>query len=420
MENNNEKPERIFSVSEYIEAVNIALKKFRVKVAGEVSQVQVSSKGHIYFSLKDKQGGVLNCIIWKSNYQIFGVKLKEGLEVVLGGYSEIYAPLGKLSFITESIALKGEGALKKVYEELKKKLENEGLFAEERKKSLPEFPQRIGVVTSKYGAAINDLLSNLGKFGFKIEMVDSRVEGQEAVKDLLAALDVFEKRKIDVLVVMRGGGSLESLQAFNNEMLVRKVAEFKVPVIAAIGHEKDVPLLSMVADVACSTPTAAANLLNKSWERTPLKLGEYERFIFERFNENIFQTNQRIWHLFSGLLDNLGSVFEKFRELGHDFKKHTFRIGQTIAEKRKYLKDCGMEVVNRFTAQYNNLIQRLYLTAQTVTANDPEKNLSLGYCIARKQGRVVRTVKDVEVGENIDLQVKDGTINSRVNNTTKK
>lgn len=418
--NNSTKKERIFSVSEYIEAVNIALDRFRVKVTGEVTQLEKSSKGHVYFSVKDKKGSVLNCIIWRSNYQIFGVKLEEGLEVVLSGYGNIYAPLGKLSFVAESVALKGEGLLKKAYEALKKKLTEEGLFASERKRHLPEFPQRVGVITSKYGAAINDLLSNLGKFGFKIEMADSRVEGQEAVKDILAALDVFEKREIEVLVIMRGGGSLESLQAFNNEMLVRRAVEFKAPVIAAIGHEKDVPLLSMAADVACSTPTAAAGLLNKSWEEAPLKINQCERFIFEKFSEAIFQTNQKLQQRFNAVSGNLVEVFEQFRELEQDFREHTYRIGQAITDTKKHLKDYGIRVVSGFNAQLKALVQQLYFLAKTVGANDPAKNLSLGYCIARKGGSIIKSVLGVVVGEDVDLQLKDGMINSKVNKITKK
>jgi len=197
----------------------------------------MSSRGHVYFSLKDeKDGALINCIIWKSRYAVYGVELKEGVKIIASGYPEIYAPSGRISFIAETIELAGEGALKKAYEKLKKKLAAEGLFEEERKRPLPKYPEKIGVVTSRQGAVLADFLNNLGKFGFKIKMIDSRVEGQLAVADLLLSIKSFQKQDIDALVIIRGGGSLESHLAFNNEMLVRAIADFPVPVIAGIGH----------------------------------------------------------------------------------------------------------------------------------------------------------------------------------------
>ncbi len=411
----NTKPEKVFTVSEYIEVVNIALKKFRVKVAGEVTEMKIASSGHAYFSIKDKNGeAVLECKMWRSNYQMCGVKLEEGLEVVLTGYSEVWAPRGRFNFLAEFIELKGEGALKKAYEELKKKLEKEGVFAIERKKPLPDFPQVIGVITSKFGAAINDLLSNLGKFGFQINMVDSRVEGQEAIKDLLGAVEVFRKQEIDVLVIMRGGGSLESLQAFNNEMVVRAIVDFKVPVIAAIGHEKDVPLAALAADVSVSTPTAAANIINKSWEMVPMQVSQHERFILEKFTDAFFQFRQRLWQIFSSMSENLTAVFDEFRYIEQDFKEYIFEIERTILDKKKYIRDSSRDILNNFATQFNKVLQWLNLTAKAIQAQNPEKNLSLGYCIARKQGSIIKTVNNVKAGEDINLQVHDGTIDSKV------
>ena len=256
--------EIIFSISEYIELLNIGLKKSKAKIIGEVSEVGFGPTGHVYFSLKDeKDGSVLKCIIWKSKYILFGIRLEEGLKIIASGYPEIYPLSGRLSFIAEVLEHAGEGTLKKEYEKLKKKLAEEGIFAEERKRPLPKYLRRVGLITSKQGAVLADFLSNLGKYGFKIKMIDSRVEGQGAVEDLLLSIKTFKKQDIEALVIMRGGGSLESMLAFNNELLVREVAGFPVPVIAAIGHDKDVPLMSLAADLAVSTPTAAANRLTE-------------------------------------------------------------------------------------------------------------------------------------------------------------
>src|SRR3989344_480591 len=237
---------KIFSISEFIALLNIGLRKSEVKIVGEVGQVQFGPTGHVYFTLKDeKEPGLVNCIIWKSNYRMFGIDLKEGVKIMAFGHPEVYAPTGRLSFIADTIELAGEGTLKKQYEELKKKLTAEGLFAEERKRPLPLYPQKIG---------------------FQIKMIDSRVEGQEAVADLLSSIKTFSKEDLDILAIIRGGGSMESLMPFNNELLVREVANFPAPVIVAIGHDKDEPLIDFVADVSVSTPSIVATTISQSWE----------------------------------------------------------------------------------------------------------------------------------------------------------
>ncbi|MDD3386812.1 MAG: exodeoxyribonuclease VII large subunit, partial [Candidatus Pacebacteria bacterium] len=238
----------IFSISAYLKLLNGVLNSFGAKIIGEVSEVKISSVGHVYFSLKDKKdGSVLSCVIWNYDYKMCGIDLVEGIEVKATGFPDVYPVTGRLSFKAKTIQLAGEGQIKKEYEKLKKKLEEEGLFNEERKKQITDFPQKIGIITSKQGAVINDFLNNLGRYGFYIEFIDSRVEGLEAVKDLINSIKTFKKKKIDVLVIMRGGGSLESFLAFNNEMLIREVVDLPFPVIAAIGHDKDIPLLSLVA-----------------------------------------------------------------------------------------------------------------------------------------------------------------------------
>jgi len=410
-ENNNSKPERIFSVAEYIEAVNIALGRFRVKITGEVSEIKIAASGHCYFTIKDKDGGsVLDCIIWKSNYRMCGVKLEEGLEVILAGAGRIYNENGRFSFIADTIELKGEGALKKAYDDLKKRLDEEGLFAAERKRPLPEFPQNIGVITSKKGAVINDLLSNLGKFGFKIKMIDSRVEGQEAIKDLLGAVTQFKKQEIDVLVVMRGGGSLESLQAFNNEMLVRAIVDFPCPVIAAIGHDKDVPLLALAADFMCSTPTAAANTITKSWEMAPIRINQYERIIFEALGNNIARLKNNLWRFFITISDWFSGFFAKYEKFTGQIDNYLLRIEQAISSQRQFSVNCWGKIESAFLTSVKEVNQKFYYLLQMIQAHNPQNNLALGYCLARKAGKIVKKVNDLPAGQDFDLQMSDGIV----------
>jgi len=215
-----------------------------------------------------------------------------------------------------------------------------------------------------------DFLNNLGKFGFSVQMIDARVEGQEAVEDLLAAIRTFRTKNIDALVIIRGGGSFESLMAFNNEMLVREVAGFKVPVIAGVGHHQDEPLITFVADASVSTPTAAANYLNRSWQEASLFLEQQERIIFGFFEE-------------------------------------IFEIQRTAENKL-------MIFLQNFKAALIHLAQKLSYAEKMMTFNNPERQLGLGYCLVYARGKIIRSVKNISPGQELEIQVSDGRINSEV------
>lgn len=360
--------EIIFSISEYVELLNIGLKRSKAKIIGEVSEVSFGPTGHVYFSLKDeKNGDMIKCICWKSKYVLFGIKLEEGSKIIATGYPEIYPLSGRLSFISDVIEYAGEGTLQKEYEKLKKKLTEEGIFAKERKREIPEYVRRVGIITSKQGAVLADFLSNLGKYGFKIKLIDSRVEGQGAVEDLISAIKTFKKQDIEALVIMRGGGSLESMMAFNNELLVREVVNFKVPVIAAIGHHKDEPLVALAADLAVSTPSIAATTLTEPWRRVDL----------------LVETALKV------SLQKLDSIIQS---------------GKITLENS--LKD----LIFGFKALLSKISQQLDNSGKIIYSNNPERQLKLGYSIARCKGRIIRKLRDTAIGENIDLKVSDGTI----------
>lgn len=366
--NNNE----IFTIAEYLKLLNENLEYFSAKITGEVTEFKVSTKGHIYFTLKDKQEEcVINCLMWQSNYRLCGIEIKQGLEIIVSGYPNIYEPLGKLTFKAETIELKGLGPLKKAYEALKKKLSQEGLFAKERKRPIPLFPQKIGVITSKKGAVIDDFLNNLSQYGFRVILVDARVEGQEASKEIYWALKKLKKIDIEVLVIMRGGGSLESLQAFNNELLVREVAGFPKPVIAAIGHDKDVPLVSLAADVAVSTPTAAAMALNKTWNELAYNLP----------------------YLSQRLIDSLGTCLQYLKnEIEQSSQQLIEAFKNQIKETKTYLQTL------------NNYLK----------AVDPRTNLKMGYSIVFSDRGVVKEASQLKEGEEITTKFYRGQTLSKI------
>ena len=384
---------KIYTISEFVQFLNEDLKWMKTKIVGEVGEAKAGPTGHMYFTLKDeKDGAMLNCIMWSSKYRMFGITLEPGKKIVAFGCPSIYAPAGKLSFIADTIELAGEGDIKKQYDELKLKLTNEGLFNVENKRLLPQYPHKIGVITSKNGAVIHDFINNIGRFGFDIKMIDSRVEGAEAVADLLGAIKTFRKKDIDVLVIIRGGGSMESLQCFNNEMLVREIVGFPVPVIAGIGHDKDVPLAAMAADVMVSTPTAAANLLNKSWNEALLLLERYERDILGRYE----------------------IIIRKYVEIENRIKLSLQKFRNSIISLRVKVDSYA----NKYSFSFNSLLirinERLMNTEKIIAMNNPERQLKLGYSIATINGKIVRKKNDAKIGENLEVKVFDGTINSEI------
>lgn len=387
--------DKIYSISEFVGLLNADLKWMKAKIVGEVGEVKAGPTGHMYFTLKDaKDGAMLNCIMWSSKYRLFGITLELGKKIMAHGSPEVYAPNGRLSFICDTIELAGEGDIKKQYDELKKKLTKEGLFDVVNKRPIPKYPHKIGVITSKQGAVIHDFLNNIGKFGFGIKMVDSRVEGQGAVEDLLASIKTFREKDIDVLVIIRGGGSIESLMPFNNELLVRKVVGFPVPVLVGIGHDKDVPLVAMAADRSESTPTAVANLLNESWEQALLVLERFERKIFA----------------------NYGLIFERYKTVENRFKVSLQDFKNDLLNVKNILKEYPEEYLGKFVLLCDKFRERLVNIEKAVNINNPERNLRLGYSIATISGKIVRKTGDVKPGQGLDVKVFDGTINTEVKN----
>lgn len=412
---NNAGDEIIFSVSEYIEFLTLKIKPFEVKIAGEVGQVQFGPTGHVYFSLKDEKGGaMLNCIIWRSSYRAYGIDLKEGMKITAIGSAEIYAPSGRLSFIAKTISLAGEGALKKEYDRIKKLLEKDGIFEEERKRPLPRYPHKIGIITSRQGAVIADFLNNLGKFGFSVKMIDSRVEGQEAVKDLLCSVRSFRKQKIEILVIMRGGGSMESMMAFNNEMLAREIASFPCPVIAGIGHHKDAPLAALAADVMVSTPTAAANLLGESWQKASIFLERSGRQIFSIYEKRLSNID---FFLRNSLIEAKGfkkTVIQQYEEAKNKVKLCLMNFSGQISRFKINLKNLPLRIFSDFSAVLTEARKKIEYGEKAISLNNPERQLNLGYSIAFFKGKILRSVCQAKEGEELDLRLSDGIIVSKV------
>lgn len=382
--------EPVFSVSEFLEYLNLALGKVRAVVQGEISEFKMHPKG-VYFSLKDSKGeGVLSCYLPLWRHRILGAHLEDGLEVRLTGVPNVFARTGRLSFVVEGVELVGEGSLEKAYEALKRELTAAGIFG--RKRELPKFIRRVGVLTSRTGAVIHDLLNNLEHFGFEVSLYDVRVEGREAVSDILRGLAWFASRseQFDVLVVMRGGGSLQDLQAFDNEAVARAIFASPVPTVAAIGHHRDVTIAALTADQEVSTPTAAAELLNSSWDS---------------LREGLPILTERLINSFENNLSNLEN------ELNHSaavLSHYLDRAKDRLAEYARVMLvglENGLKTFGARVSQAEKIIQ----------AVNPEHNLRLGYgIIFSESGKVVRSARDVKEGDIVRTRLHKGEIKARV------
>src|ERR671914_845761 len=278
--------ETIYSVAEYIALLNFKLRPLKATIQGEIGKISYYPRA-VYFSLFDKDRTVLNCVAWPGRLQSLGIELKEGLEVKIQGYPDVYPQTGRLSFKADVITPIGESALKLAFERLKRGLEAQGYFRQERKQQLPQHVERIGLITSETGVVIRDFLTGLGHHGLKVYFYDVRVEGLQAIENIVSAVQWFNEhaQDIQVLVLAWGGGSLERLQPFNSLEVAKAIYSSKIPVMTAIGHELDVTIADLVADVRASVPMDAGKRLADQWSKATERVDSIEGNIISSFKK---------------------------------------------------------------------------------------------------------------------------------------
>jgi exodeoxyribonuclease VII large subunit len=408
--------EKVLGVGDYLDYINHILKVAGdIKVIGEISRLSNHPTG-VYMTLKDKEGdGVLDCYINPYTYRGLGLVLEEGMEVKAFGTPGIFKRRSQLSLKVEGLELAGEGTLKKAYDLLKQKLEQEGIF--DRKRELPEFISAIGIITSKTGAVIDDFRNNLEKLGSKIYLKDCRVEGNQAAGQIINAIKYFNisQPDLDCLVVMRGGGSLEDMQAFNSEAVIKEVFASRIPVIAALGHDRDVPLTCLAADVYTSTPTAAAVLINGTWQRLKRDTPKLEQLLVHRFQNLLNGTDSALNGFIHQLTGSFNSVLQKFRHLEEKVIKGFGQILSSIATAKQradsIMSQSIMEAGNAISKAGNAVASAEKLLA----AASPERNLKLGYSLSyAADGKLVRSVNQTSKGDALRIRLSDGDINTEI------
>lgn len=388
---------QIFTVTELNERIKDRLENdprlHNLWAKGEVSNFVYHRSGHRYFTLKDRDSQ-LSCVLFKNQGYEIGFELKNGQNILVFGDVGVYRPQGRVQLVARGIKRdEGLGYRYLQFEALKKKLDAEGLFALERKRALPKYPSRIGIVTSPQGAALRDVLRTIGAYPAEILLSPAQVQGDGAEESIALAIRKLRCRA-DVVIVCRGGGSVEDLWCFNSEVVARAIFECDSPVISAIGHETDVTIADFVADVRAPTPTAAAKMAVPEIEELRSWLVQVE-----------IRMARALW---SGL-ERKG---ERLEYLSRNISAR--RMYSLAAEARQHLDLLGERLGQAQEGKLKGLINRLDLAEGRLAAVGPQATLSRGYAIARSRRGLLLHSYDAEPGEVIELLLANGRLLCRV------
>jgi len=437
--------EHIFSVSQLNrEAKRLLANHFlNVQVKGEISNLSLPSSGHYYFTLKDAQAQI-RCAMFKGQQQRLRFKPANGNLVVATAQVSLYEPRGDYQLVVEQLEEAGDGALRLAYERLKQKLLLEGLFEQNRKKPLPQLPTQIGVITSASGAAIHDILSVLKRRfpAIPVLIYPVAVQGESAKFEISAALAAANKQAlVDVIILARGGGSLEDLWAFNEEIVARAVAASGIPVISAVGHEVDFSIADFVADLRAPTPSAAAECAvpdQSAWLNRFLAI---ERQLTRQMQDKLQQQQLHLTWLNKALqtqhpgeklqrnaqrLDELEQRLNRATQAGLELRSQRLALntqrlhGQqplaSIHSYRQQLNYLQQRLSRSMHMKMTTLKNRQHATAQTLHAISPLATLERGYAIVQRHdsSQLVKSVKQLAKLELFDIRMADGRIVSRV------
>jgi len=369
-------------------------------VKGEISNYKRHYTGHLYFTLKDEKS-LLKCVMFKT--QAAGLKFEpeSGIKVVIKGYVSIFERDGQYQLYVEEMQPDGIGSLHIAYEQLKKKLQDEGLFAPEHKKKIPMLPRSIGVVTSITGAVIKDIINVLSRRypNFKLKVYPVQVQGETAPGQIAAALrKLNELNCVDVIILARGGGSLEELWAFNEEIVARSIYKSRIPIISAVGHETDYTISDFVADLRAPTPSAAAELV------LPEKIAV------------IYKIRNLEARLRNSLLRSAGANRLRYNSLKNSTVfKQPYNI---LNQNRLRLDVLNKYIYKAISANFNNADSKLKILTGKLDALSPLKILTRGYGIIKQKetGLPVRSINDVKNGDQLEVSVADGKIFCMVDN----
>ena len=437
----------VLSVSQLAEQLRAVLEERfpAVWVEGEISNFKVYTSGHAYFTLKD-DSAQLKCVLFRNRTRRIRFEPADGLHVLAFGSVEVYAQRGEYQLVIELLEPRGLGALQLAFEQLKERLQREGLFDPARKRPVPRFPRKIGIVTSPTGAALRDMLRVIdGRFGeLHIVIAPARVQGEGAAQEVAQAVrELNAIGDVDVIIVGRGGGSLEDLWAFNDEMLARTIAASKIPVVSAVGHEVDFTIADFVADLRAPTPSAAAALVVREKRAVADAVSDLNRRLGAAMERRLTRERERVDAVRRRRVLTDGR--RPLRDLERRVDDATARLRRAIAtavrhaahrvelcarglraqspvartlRDRRRLDDLSARLERAVARQLDRGRHRVAGTAGRLHSLSPLAVLGRGYSLTRlPSGEIVRSVRQVGVGHEVDVLLSEGTLACRVSAT---
>ena len=367
-----------------------------IYVKGEVSNCKYHTSGHIYFSLKD-ESGTIACVMFASARSGLSYRMQEGQNVIVLGSVSVYERDGKYQLYAKEIILDGAGALYERFEALKKELEEMGMFAAEYKQPIPRYVKSVGIVTAPTGAAVRDIINISKRRNPYVQLIlyPALVQGEGAAASIVRGIRMMEQQNVDVIIVGRGGGSMEDLWAFNEEAVARAIFECTIPIISAVGHETDTLISDYVADLRAPTPSAAAELAVYELSSVQIMCEEYKRRMYQQIRQRIDfsrrQTEQMAFRL----------------KVAHPRQK--------LNEQRQYLADLDSRMRIRMNSALEESRHKLAIYIEKMKGLSPLQKLNQGYAyVTDKSGRTVRSIKDTKQGEVLDVYVTDGRVRTQV------
>ena len=365
-------------------------------VRGEISNCKYHSSGHIYFSLKD-ESGVLGAVMFASNAARLRFRLEDGAKVVVRGNVTVYERDGRCQLYARNIEAEGEGDLYRRFEELKTRLAEAGMFAQDYKRPIPPFSMRIGVVTAETGAVIRDIYNVASRRNpyCQIILYPAQVQGEGAAATICAGLAALDRMDLDVIIVGRGGGSIEDLWAFNEESVARAIFNSKTPVISAVGHETDFTIADFVADLRAPTPSAAAELA----------VFDYSQFCQDLLNKKY------------ALGLHMKSVLDSYRSRVKQYSLTVDNLSprSRLMQKAQYLQDLSNQLEALMDKKLRFSKEQLGIKSERLEGLSPLSRLSAGFAyITDGDGKAVNSIRDAEVGETISINMKDGVLDAGI------
>jgi len=414
-----------------------------VWVQGELSNFKAHTSGHFYFSLKDAKSQI-RAVMFRGNNARLKFKPQDGMEVIIRGRVTVYEPRGDYQITCEMMEPVGAGALQKAFEQLKAKLKTEGLFEAARKRPIPVLPRHVAIVTSPTGAAIRDMLNVLNRRNktVRITLVPTNVQGESAAPQIVAALNTaFRLPDLDVIIIGRGGGSIEDLWAFNDETLARTISSSPVPVISAVGHEIDFTISDFVADLRAPTPSAAAELVVKSSEDLTQKLKLLDRILSVSIQKQIRTDHHRLMTAIGRLVDpkrKLQDLIQKADDLQNRlqlsvlryFDKRRMTLKLTIQKiprpdavlnaNRKELEFLMSQLKSLYSRSFENRKFRLQQAMSLLHGLSPLQVVERGYSVTMKGTEVIKDAQQVKPKDEITIHLMKGQVTALVTSTQEK